>query len=115
MSTVLSASLSAERGSPRLDQAAVELVRTWRYVPGTLNGVPVTARFPVNIDWRLLVLPYVLPPDKARELDLEAYSPVSADYRFVLAEDGTIVNALIEKSGICTRMGSCRARFSPAS
>src|SRR5438105_2957379 len=28
-------------GSPRLDQAAVELVRTWRYVPGTLNGVPV--------------------------------------------------------------------------
>jgi TonB family protein len=41
------------RGHPLLDDAAIEAVRRWRYVPSLLNGVPVSVVLTVVVDFRL--------------------------------------------------------------
>ena len=53
--TVEDAKVEGSSGSQRLDQAAVELVRGWRYQPAIRDGIAVAARFPVNIEWKLLL------------------------------------------------------------
>jgi protein TonB len=40
-------------GYPRLDQAALETVRKWRYVPGKRDGVPEAMWFNVPINFVL--------------------------------------------------------------
>src|SRR5258706_7300621 len=73
---VRDALIEQSSGSPRLDQAAVQLVRSWRYVPGTLNGVAVAARFPVNVDWKLLIVPWNFSSDVSQLLP-KFYPPAS--------------------------------------
>jgi TonB family protein len=41
------------RGYPLLDDAAIEAVRQWRYVPSLLNGVRVSVVLTVVVDFRL--------------------------------------------------------------
>ena len=43
----------ASSGSPRLDRAALEAVRRWRFVPANQNGVAVASRIVVPIVFRL--------------------------------------------------------------
>ena len=50
--------ITTSSGSARLDDAAVQLVRQWRYVPAMRNGHPVPARFPVVINWNLELVPW---------------------------------------------------------
>ena len=45
--------LQRSSGFDRLDQAALDAVRRWRFVPGTRGGVPEDMWFNVPIDWRL--------------------------------------------------------------
>jgi protein TonB len=40
-------------GFSRLDQTAVQTVLTWRYVPGTRNGVPEAMWFNIPIQFVL--------------------------------------------------------------
>lgn len=40
-------------GSPRLDEAAVEGARSWRYVPAMQNGKPVSVPWTTRVQWRL--------------------------------------------------------------
>ncbi|HSV79612.1 MAG TPA: energy transducer TonB [Ramlibacter sp.] len=47
------AELRKSSGYDRLDQAALETVRKWRYVPGKRNGVPEAMWFNVPIDFVL--------------------------------------------------------------
>ena len=46
-------SLDVISGPPRLQQAAIDAVRTWRYRPYLLNGVPVAVETQVNIVFSL--------------------------------------------------------------
>jgi protein TonB len=41
------------RSVPLLDTAAVDAVRTWRYTPTLLNGVPVSVLMTVTVNFRL--------------------------------------------------------------
>ncbi len=45
--------LQRSSGFDRLDQAALDAVRRWRFVPGTRGGVPEDMWFNVPIVWRL--------------------------------------------------------------
>lgn len=45
--------LHASSGSARLDDAAQEAVRNWRFVPATQAGVPVAAWVLVPVGFRL--------------------------------------------------------------
>jgi protein TonB len=41
------------RGHPLLDEAALDAVRRWAYVPTLLNGVPVPVIMTVTVNFRL--------------------------------------------------------------
>lgn len=41
------------RGHPLLDEAALQAVRRWAYVPTLLNGVPVPVVMTVTVNFRL--------------------------------------------------------------
>ncbi len=43
--TVQEASVGVSSGFDRLDRAALEAVRRWRFVPGKRNGVPTTMAY----------------------------------------------------------------------
>lgn len=47
------AEIRSSSGYERLDQAALQTVRSWRYVPGTRNGVPEAMWFNVPIQFVL--------------------------------------------------------------
>jgi len=47
------AEIRSSSGYDRLDQAALATVRSWRYVPGTRNGVPEAMWFNVPINFVL--------------------------------------------------------------
>lgn len=47
------AELRQSSGYDRLDRAAIETVRKWRYVPGKRNGVPEAMWFNVPINFIL--------------------------------------------------------------
>jgi protein TonB len=49
----LDAQLKQSSGYDRLDRAALEAVRQWRYVPGKRGGVPETMWFDVPVDFVL--------------------------------------------------------------
>ena len=51
--TALDAELKTSSGYDRLDRAAIETVRKWRYVPGKRAGVPETMWFDVPIHYVL--------------------------------------------------------------
>lgn len=51
--TALDAQVKRSSGYPRLDRAAVEAVRKWRYVPGKRGGVPETMWFDVPVIFEL--------------------------------------------------------------
>lgn len=51
--TAQQAEIKATSGFERLDQAALNTVRQWRYVPGKRNGVPETMWFNVPINFVL--------------------------------------------------------------
>jgi protein TonB len=36
-----------------LDEKALDAVRTWRFLPATLDGQPVAAQIAVEVDFRL--------------------------------------------------------------
>jgi TonB family protein len=95
---VESANIERSSGSVRLDNAAVDLVRTWRYQPATQDGVTVAARFPVNIDWKLLVLPYPLPLNSATSFRTEEHPSVSAVVKFLVSAKGELVATRLERS-----------------
>ena len=96
--TVESATVEGSSGSERLDQAAAGLVRNWRYVPAMREGAPVAARFPVNIDWKLGVLPYGMPVSEALKFGAGSNPSVSAVARFLVGADGSVANATIQRS-----------------
>jgi len=96
--TVENATVEGSSGSVRLDQAASGLVRTWRYVPGMRDGIPVAARFPVIVDWKLLVLPYGMSVNEAAKFSSESYPSVSGIFRFLGAADGSIASAAVQRS-----------------
>ncbi len=59
---ILECSISAEgrvtdvkvmRGSPLLDQAAIDAVRQWVYTPTLLNGTPVPLVMTVTVNFKL--------------------------------------------------------------
>ena len=45
--------LQRSSGFDRLDQAALDAVRRWRFVPGTRGGMPEDMWFNVPIVWQL--------------------------------------------------------------
>jgi protein TonB len=45
--------ISSPSGSPRLDQAAVDIVSRWRFKPATENGRPVPAWLDANVVFQL--------------------------------------------------------------
>jgi protein TonB len=47
------AEIRSSSGYDRLDQAALATVRSWRYVPGTRNGIPEAMWFNVPINFVL--------------------------------------------------------------
>jgi protein TonB len=47
------AQVAASSGFPRLDQAALEAARRWRFRPATQGGVPVAATLPTAVHFRL--------------------------------------------------------------
>lgn len=51
--TALDAQVKRSSGYPRLDRAALEAVRKWRYVPGQRGGVPETMWFDVPVIFEL--------------------------------------------------------------
>lgn len=51
--TVGNAIIATSSGSPRLDQAAIDIVTRWRYKPATENGRPVPAWLDANVVFRL--------------------------------------------------------------
>jgi protein TonB len=51
--TAREAELRQSSGFDRLDRAAVDTVRKWRYVPGKRNGVPEAMWFDVPINFVL--------------------------------------------------------------
>jgi TonB family protein len=115
---VRDALIERSSGSPRLDQAAVELVRGWRYEPGTLKGVPVAARFPVNIDWKLMILPITLPPSTNPELvkfypstSIRLQEQGNATIRFLVTSEGTVANAIVAKSSGHVRLDDAAIKF----
>ena len=50
---VEAAEVSASSGFPRLDQAALEAARRWRFRPATQGGLPVAATLPTAVHFRL--------------------------------------------------------------
>ncbi len=51
--TASQAEVRSSSGYSRLDQTAVQTVLTWRYVPGTRNGVPEAMWFNIPIHFVL--------------------------------------------------------------
>lgn len=51
--TASQAEVHTSSGFSRLDQTAVQTVLTWRYVPGTRNGVPEAMWFNIPIQFVL--------------------------------------------------------------
>lgn len=51
---VTDARVEISSGFPRLDEAAVEAVRRWRYTPATRNGVAVATVLPQRVTFRLI-------------------------------------------------------------
>jgi periplasmic protein TonB len=51
--TVSDTMISRSSGSPRLDQAAINIVSRWRFRPATENGRPVEARLFANVVFQL--------------------------------------------------------------
>ncbi len=47
------AEVATSSGFPRLDQAAVEAARRWRFRPATQGGIPVVATLPTAVHFRL--------------------------------------------------------------
>jgi TonB family protein len=95
---VENANIEGSSGSVRLDSAAVDLVRTWRYQPAMRDGVAVAARFPVIIDWKLLVLPYMLPLNSATSFRTQEHPSVSAVVKFLVSAKGELVATRLERS-----------------
>jgi TonB family protein len=48
---VANASLDTSSGIKSWDEGAIECVRSWRYKPATLSGVPVRAHWQVRVQW----------------------------------------------------------------
>src|SRR5688572_3461615 len=91
-------------GSMRLDQAAQEAVKDWRYQPATLNGAAVEASVPVEIIWALETLRFEIPEQMAK--NLPSYYPLDAArqleqgvsvVRFLTAPDGSVAKAFIDR------------------
>jgi TonB family protein len=57
-------------GSPRLDEAAIEGVKTWRYVPAMQNGKPVSVPWVATVSWRL--------QDTPEEFEAEGFAMLQA-------------------------------------
>lgn len=51
--SVLATDLALSSGYPRLDDAALQAIRQWRFVPGRRNGVTQTMWVTVPMDFRL--------------------------------------------------------------
>ena len=51
--TVSDTMVTQSSGSPRLDQAAINIVSRWRFRPATENGRPVEARLFANVVFQL--------------------------------------------------------------
>lgn len=45
--------VKSSSGYPRLDQAAIEAVRTWRFNPATMDGKPIDEWYIVPIPFKL--------------------------------------------------------------
>lgn len=45
--------VATSSGFPRLDEAALELVKNWRYSPGTQNCKPVVTAWTASLNWKL--------------------------------------------------------------
>ena len=91
-------------GSMRLDQAAQEVVKDWRYQPATMNGAPVDSSVQVEIVWALETLRFEITPQMAK--NLPDYYPQDAmrrgekgvsTVRFLTAPDGSVVKAFIDR------------------
>ena len=102
--SVADAQVVTSSGSMRLDQAAQEVVKDWRYEPANLNGAPVEASVPVEIVWALETLRFEITPQMAR--NLPSYYPVDAArrreqgvsiVRFLTAPDGSVTKAVIDR------------------
>jgi TonB family protein len=109
--SVADAQVLTSSGSARLDQAAQEMVKGWRYVPATLNGTPVEASIPVQIIWALETLRFEMTREQAANLG--SYYPLEAarrgdqgisTVRFLAGPDGSITRATIDKSSGNTRL-----------
>jgi len=92
-------------GSTRLDQAAQDLVKGWRYVPATLNGAPVDTSVPVQIIWTLETLRFDLTREQAANTG--SYYPVdsarrgeqgTSTVRFLTAPDGSVAKVFVDRS-----------------
>ncbi|MCA8975448.1 MAG: energy transducer TonB, partial [Planctomycetes bacterium] len=51
---VIAVRLIASSAHAGFDRAALAAVRTWRFEPATVDGVPVAEEMPVTIEFRLL-------------------------------------------------------------
>ena len=106
--SVTDVQIATSSGSPRLDQAAKDAVKDWRYQPATLNGSPVPASIPVEITWALQTLQFELTPDQAR--NLSSYYPRGlraegvSTVRFLAMPDGTIAKVLVDRSSGTPRL-----------
>jgi len=91
-------------GSMRLDQAAQEVVKDWRYEPAILNGAPVDSSVSVEIVWALETLRFEIPEQMAKNLP-SYYPPAAAArreqgvsvVRFLTAPDGSVAKAFIDR------------------
>jgi TonB family protein len=102
--SVADAQIVTSSGSMRLDQAAQEVVKDWRYEPATMNGAPVEASVSVEIVWALETLRFEITPQMAR--NLPSYYPLDAArrreqgvsiVRFLTAADGSVTKAVIDR------------------
>jgi TonB family protein len=97
--------LTQSSGSARLDQAAQDLVKDWRYQPATISGSPVEAMISVEIIWALQTLAFNLTPEHVRRMS--AYYPEASvrlrdegtsTVRFLVSPDGKVANAVLDKT-----------------
>src|SRR6185503_10737779 len=109
--TVGNVQVRTSSGSPRLDTAAVDLVKQrWTYKPVTINGAAVACLVQVNIVWQLQGTPFPVPPANSpmilMPMDVADY-PAESRARheqgtvvamFVIGEDGKVVMASVLQS-----------------